>query len=379
MSAHPGFASRLFVSGSLAFILIGILGAAQGATLPAFSAIHGLTPGAAGLFITCHALGSILAVLAAAVGVRGLGPRTAAALVAAGAGVIALGPNWAVTLGGALLAGAGFGLIAALVNRAFLTGFGPRGPGMVGIVNAISGIGSIAAPLVFVALGGVPALLFAVIAVMAAALIPIFAPAAPADEAAAQAPQGSLLRPRMSVLLLNHISTGMEASLIGFGVSALIAMGRAETAAQFLASGFFVAFLLSRLAFYWLSRIVAPDTLFLVATLGTAGAAALAAAGAPAIGHVIAGAFVGLAFPSFYIWGTRVLGPDPRMSAAILLSGLSGVLVGPLAFGAAVGVLGLDRLHLVAAVVALALAAAALAGRVLVPASGGADAAPRRA
>ena len=357
MPAYPGFASRLFVSGMASFVLIGILGAAYGVALPAFTRQHDLGPGAASLILTVHSTGGVLAVLAATAGVPGLGARTALALMAAGAALIALAPVWSLTLAGGFVAGAGFGLIATHVNRMFLTGFGPRGPGMVGLVNAVSGVGLIAGPLVFLWVGGVPALLFGGIAVFSAVLIPVFA----AD--AADLPDGprglpNMLQPKMGILVLNLLSVCLEAAIAGLGVSALIVLGRGEGEAATLASVFFAAFLVSRLSLYWLTRLAGPAYLFLIGTIGTAAAAGLAALGWHATGYVLSGLFIGMAFPSFYVWGARVLGPDPRMSAAMLLAGLSGGAVGPLVFGAVLAVTGLEWLFATVAVLALLLSLA---------------------
>lgn len=356
MPQPAGFASRLFVSGSLAFVLIGILGGAYGVALPAFSRAFGLDPGAAGLILTIHATGGMLAVLAMTAGMRGLTARLAMVLMAAGAALLAAGLNWPAMLLGAFVAGAGFGLIAAHVNRAFLSGFGSRGPGMVGLVNAISGLGLIAGPLVYLWVGGNPGILFVGIAVIALSLIAVL----PRGSGADGGPRGlpNLRQARMGILLLNHVSVCCEAALAGLGVSALIALGWAEADAARLASGFFAAYLVSRLALYWLTRVIGPGLLFLIGALGTACAATIAALGWEATGYVLSGATVGLGFPSFYVWGARVLGPDPRMSAAMLLSGLAGGAVGPLAFGALLAVIGLEHLFAAVAVVGAVLAVA---------------------
>jgi len=355
MSEPAGFTSRLFVTGSLAFVLIGVLGAAYGVSLPAFGRAFGLQPGAAGLILTTHALGGVLAVLAMTAGVRGLSAPVSMGLMAAGAALMAAGLSWPATLAGSLIAGSGFGLIATHVNRSFLNGFGPRGPGMVGLVNAISGIGLIAAPLVFVWVGGNPLVLFAAIALFALALLALL-PRGDGDPAPRGLP--NLRQARMGILLLNLVSTGLEAALAGLGVTTMIALGWAESDAARLASGFFAAFLLTRLALYWLTRIIPPGLLFLISVIGTALTAGIAALGWPALGFVLSGATVGLAFPSFYVWGARVLGPDPRMAAAMLLSGLAGGAVGPLAFGALLAVVGLQHLFVAVAGLAALLAVA---------------------
>jgi MFS transporter, FHS family, glucose/mannose:H+ symporter len=352
MSDTPGFMSRLFVSGALSFVLIGVLGAIYGVALPAFTRAYGLDTGSASLILSTHAGGGVLAVLAVTLGVRGLGSRVSMLFMAAGTGLIALMINWPLTLLGSLIAGAGFGLIATHVNRDFLAGFGRKGPGMVGLVNGISGVGLIAGPLMYVWAGGSITIVFAGIAVFALSLIVLYK-----GEQAAASKGGlpSILHWRMGILGLNFIAVCLEMALSGLGASALISLGWSENMAAGLASGFFTAFLIGRLALYWLTRMIPADRMFLIGVAGTAASAGLAAAGFEAVGYVLAGGFVGLAFPSFFVWGTQLLGEDPRMSAAMLLSGLSGAAVGPFVFAALLSRIGLPQLFVAVAVAAAVL------------------------
>jgi MFS transporter, FHS family, glucose/mannose:H+ symporter len=358
MPKPAGFLSRLFVSGTAAFVLIGVLGAIYGVALPAFTRLYGLDTGSASLILTTHALGGVLSVIVAVAGVRGLGARTSMVLMAMGTGLVALTPGWPLTLLGSLIAGAGFGLIVTHVNRSFLMGFGQRGPGMVGLVNGISGIGLIVGPLLYVWSGGSVTLVFAGIAVSSLSILALFT----VDKSGEQKSEGApyVLHWRMAILLLNFVSVSLEMALSGLGASALISLGWSENAAAMLASGFFAAFLISRLAMYWLTQFITAERLFLIGTIGTIAACLMAAAGMEAVGYVIAGGFVGLAFPSFFVWGAQILGPEPRMSAAILLSGLSGAAFGPFIFGALLSRIGLPQLFLSVAVIAGILAVAIL-------------------
>lgn len=358
MPEPTGFLSRLFLSGAAAFVLIGVLGAIYGVALPAFTRLYELDTGSASLILTTHALGGVLSVIVAVAGVRGLGARTSMVLIAAGTGLVALTPGWPLTLLGSLIAGAGFGLIVTHVNRSFLMGFGERGPGMVGLVNGISGIGLIVGPLLYVWSGGSVTLVFAGIAIFALSLIALFT--VDRSDGPATAQGRYILHWRMTILVLNFVSVSLEMALSGLGASALIALGWSEAAAATLASGFFAAFLISRLALYWLTRFVTAERLFLIGTIGTLASCLLAAAGWEAVGYVIAGGFVGLAFPSFFVWGAEILGPHPRNSAAMLLSGLSGAAFGPFIFGALLGRIGLPHLFLSVAVIAALLAVAIL-------------------
>lgn len=355
MPETPGFASRLFLSGSVAFLLIGTFGAANGVALPAFAARFALADWEAGLFLTAWGLGSVLAVLAGTMGLRGVTARLASLMLLVGAAVIAAGLGWHLTLAGAFVAGAGFGIVASHVNRVFLAGFGPRGPAMVGLVNAIAGIGSVAGPALLVVVAGSTAWLYALIAAFAALGL-VLQPAG--EDAFAGAARGlpPLGRREMGLLSLITGSTVLESALAGFAALALIAGGASARAATLLVAGYFTAFVLGRLSLYWLTRHIAARHLLLVSALGTAACAGLAAAGAVGAGYVLAGVFVGIAFPSAYVWQARLLGPDPRMASSMVLAGLTGGTVGPVLFGAALGVIGMRNLFALVALAALLLA-----------------------
>lgn len=347
LSDQPGFLSRLFITGSLAFVLIGVLGALYGVTLPAFTRLYRLEEGAASLILTTNALGAMAAVTAATLGLPGLGARTAFALMAIGTAIIALTPGWPLTLAGSVVIGAGFGLIATEVNRSFLSGFGPRGPGMVGLVNGISGGGLIAGPLLYVWTGGNLAVLYGGVALFSAALVLAYVRTAPATRTKGR---GSFRTWRIGILGLNFLAACLEAALGGLAVTALIASGWTETGAASLAAAFFTAFLLGRVALYWITRHVAPDVLYLVGAIGTAASTAIAATGFHAIGFTLAGGFVGLFFPAFFVWGARLLGDDPRMSSAMLLSGLTGLAIGPFVISLILHRIGFDQLFTLIAI-----------------------------
>jgi MFS family permease len=150
------FASRLFLSGTLAFFVAGMLPALHGVALPVWTQAYRLDEGEGGTLLAGNGLGALLAVLSGVWGLPGLGLRTGLSVLAAGATLLALSPSWPLTLLGGLVGGFGFGLLTTSVNRAFLGGFGARGPGMVGLVNAVYGIGAILSPLLFLLPPGRP-------------------------------------------------------------------------------------------------------------------------------------------------------------------------------------------------------------------------------
>jgi fucose permease len=81
----------------------------------------------------------------------------------------------------------------------------------------------------------------------------------------------------------------------------------------------------------------------------------LAVAGFPAWGFVLSGSFSAICFPAFFVWATRLLGPDPRMGAAILASGLLAGTLGPLGLRPILAAVGEEGLFWILACVATVL------------------------
>ena len=178
----------------------------------------------------------------------------------------------------------------------------------------------------------------------------------PRDAAPASRGLPDLRQPRLRVTLFILGSGLIEGISVGFGASALADVGLSSATAARLTSWFFVAYLLSRLSLYWLTGRVGADRLFLVGLGGAGAAMALAALGAPSLGYVSAGAFVGLIFPSYYIWASGILGRDSRMTAAILTMALLGGTLAPIAIRPTLAETGEDGVFWMVAKVGLSLA-----------------------
>jgi len=344
MTATPvpsqGLTSPLFASGALAFFLLGILPALFGVALPVWSDAFGLAEGQGGTLVALYNAGAAIAVLAGVAGVPGLSMRPASAVVALGAAGLALGAAWSLLLASALLAGLGFGVLAVAINRRFLQEFGARGPGMVAFVNGIYGLGAILAPLLFLAVGGRAGPVLWATAALAALAMALSRPE-PFRNATPGLPP---LSPRLLILLFTFGSVVIEAALIGLGASALVDLGLSEPSAARLVSAFFAAFVAARLGLALVTHRLPPDLVFLGGLLGTTACLLGAALVSPAWGFVPAGAFIGICFPAFFVWSSRLLGPDPRLGAAILAAGLVGGTLGPLALRPILGAFGEESL-----------------------------------
>ncbi|QYK41359.1 MAG: hypothetical protein KF887_18645 [Paracoccaceae bacterium] len=321
----------LLMAGLVSFVLMGAGQSLFGPALPAFAREFGIGTGQAGLLISAHWIGSAVGVALMFWRGEAISPRMALAAMTAGAAGIAAGLGWSFTVAAAVVFGVGYGFSTVIYNRRFLIVFGPRGPSMLALLNAIFGIGAIGAPLAFVAMGSSPALAYGVLAGLAALTCMATGRTAPV---AATAAAGSGFRLRLPVLAFGALGIGVEACLIGLGPTGLIALGVSETGAAGMLSAFFVAFLVARLLLVPLAGVVAPFPL-LAGSLAAAGLGAAAiAAGGPVWLFVAIGGAAALFFPAFYMTGVAQMGQDPRVSPVLIAAGLAGGISLPLIFGA---------------------------------------------
>ena len=318
----------LLVAGVATFVMMGAGQSLYGPALPAFSRIFAVSLAEAGMLVSAHWVGCFVGVGFMYLKGARVTPRHAIAVMALGAAIVATLASWWVTLGGAVIFGAGYGMSTAVFNPRVLRTFGTFGPSMLSMLNATFGVGAIAAPLIFVALGSDPQWSFGLTAAFAATVW-VFAGAA---GRAAAAPQGETrpFRPHWGIMAFGAVAIGLEACLIGLGPTALIRAGETEARAAELLSAFFVVFLLARVALVFFAHRIAP---FLLYTLSIATTAALALGAifvSPALFFVAIGAPAGMFFPGFYVTASGKMGEDLRVPPAIIASGLVGGITGPL-------------------------------------------------
>ena len=348
------------------------MGAGQslyGPALPAFARLYGIGVGAAGLLVSAHWVGTGFGVAAMARLARRITPRLALGVMAAGASLVAASPRLWLTLLGALVFGAGYGASTVIYNRRFMQAFGVQGAPMLSLLNAMFGIGAIAAPLVFVATGSRTGAAFGAVAAVAAlgALALGFASRGSPRRGAATPPPAvaANFRPHWGILAFGATAVGAEATLIGLGPTALIAAGVGEARAAEYLSLFFVMFLGVRLVLVALSALVPAFTLFTAALVIAAACAGLATLTAPAWAFVAMGVSAGMFFPLFYVTASRLMGDDDRVGPYAIGAGLSGGVLAPLAMGALMARTGGAAFFpaLAVAMAATALCALAVRGR----------------
>jgi MFS transporter, FHS family, glucose/mannose:H+ symporter len=326
--------TALLVAGCLGFGLLGVAQSVYGPSLPVFMRAFALSQPAAALVLSAHWFGAILGVLAMFRIAHRMPAWGPVAVMAAGQTLIAAAALWPLVLTGAVLFGVGGGLATVVFNRRVLSAFGPRGPAMVGLINALYGIGAIAGPLIFVALGSAPAHLFALTAacgaVLAAFVLVTVEPEVPLADTQGNAPR---IRLAPGILALGAVGIGIESCLIGLGPAALIATGVTETRAATLLSAFFVVFLAARLSLLWLAARV-PAFLTLTAAFAAIAVCGTAAAGISApVFFVLSGLAAGLFFPSYFVTATTRMGTAPAVAPTIITAGMLGGIGAPLMTG----------------------------------------------
>lgn len=323
--------AALLCVGFATYVMMGAGQSLYGPALPAFSRIFAVAEGEVGYLVSAHWVGCFLGVGLMYLRGAWITPRHCLAAMALGAGLIATLAAWWLTLLGATIFGLGYGFATAVFNPRVLRAFEAKGPAMLSFLNATFALGAIAAPLVFVAFGSDPRWSFGLTAGLAA-LIWLGAGAACRAEAAA-AGAVRAFRPHWRIMGFGAVAIGVEACLVGLGPTGLIRAGVGEATAAELLSGFFVVFLLARVALVFVAHRIAPFVLFTLSVGLAAGLALGAALWSPAVFFVAMGAPAGLLFPSFYVTASGLMGEDIRVPPTIVAAGLVGGIGAPLVLG----------------------------------------------
>lgn len=369
-------ASAVLLSLSASFALIGASVSMYGPLTPVLVE-SGLLPAAwGGAVVGAHSAGALAAVAACALAT---GPASlrwrpcVAALVLGGGGlVVATAANTVTVLAGAMLVGAGFGALASDLNGAALRRF-TSGPVVVNGLNAAFGCGAIGAPLLLATTGARPTTAFAAVAALALLVAPLLAVTSERSGPGGAQPAAGVevcqparrTRPPSRRLVVVSAAAAVEASLVAWGASAVIADGGSTQAASAAMSGHFAVFVLARLACVPLAGRLSARVLLAGSVTLTAGSLVLLALGPSAALGLVAAGVVGAAFPNALLWSlerrdrqvSRTLGPPMVVMAAMV-----GGLVGPVGSGLVSEALGTRPLTVIA-VVAAAAASAVLAQR----------------
>lgn len=340
MGGTGGNRNAVMASGLASFVLLGVTQAVFGPALPVYQQHFGLTTAAAGWLISAFWVGCFLGVVGMYLGAGRIGPRPGLGAIALGALMMALAGWWPAVLAGGVIFGAGYGSLAAVFNPRILAAFGPRGPAMLSLLNAIFSLGAIATPLIFLALGGSPRATLLLAAGLAAA---IWLGSGRVGSGAAGPAAGAALpgfRFHWPILGFGMLAIGMEATLVTLGPTALIRAGSDATRAAQLLSMFYLAYLVARTGMIFVAARTGPFTVYVAAMAF----AALCAAGAVFISPLWffppMGISASLFFQGFFVPAVRKMGDDARVPSVVIAAGLVGAIVMPLICAQAMAGLG---------------------------------------
>lgn len=321
-------------TGLLSFVLVGASQAMYGPALPGLTQTFNLQPGAAGLMVSVHNAGAVLGVLSAVPLARLAVARwrvgASFALLGLGALLVGAAFSWPLTLVGGLIIGLAFGALVGSINGLFAVGYGRRSPAMVNLLNAIFGVGAILSPLLFLldfdrwtgpffVLAGVTAVLTPLGLLMDDRL-PV------ADDAAlpARKKRGVVL----AFMVLLGLGVAVEASVVGYATTYLIAVGIPLEQATTANSLFFLLFTFGRLAAIPLSLRLRPHQIVFGSLLMTTSLLLAAnVTGLAPVVVVLLGTSIAVYFPNCFNWANAVSGTGGStvyIMAGTLLGGALG-------------------------------------------------------
>lgn len=329
----------LLATGIAGFVLLGMAQAIFGPVLPVYAKTFGLEVASVGWLLSLFWSGCLASVIAVYFLPTLLGPKSGLALAAVGTALMALMGSWGLVLLGGALFGAGYGVIAAVYNPRVLAAFGPRGPAMMSLMNAIFTLGAIAAPQIFLVFDRDPVLTFWLFTALAGAVLAVTVMMGD-TRIPAQAETGSV-KIDWAVLIFAALGIGMETSLVGLGPTALVIAGTGEEQATQLLSMFFLTYLAARVLLVFLANRLHAFLLYIGAMALTAVLAlAILLGGDPTLFFPLMGFGCGLFFYGAYITGLSRMGASTQVSAIMLGAGLCGAIVQPTVITQALGGLG---------------------------------------
>jgi FHS family glucose/mannose:H+ symporter-like MFS transporter len=363
----------LAVDGLLTFAFLGAIQALYGPLVPGLKQDFAITTSQAGLVFTAHGCGALLGILSPTfLRVRWLtshGLGIASALLMLGAAGLLVAPSWTAMLGAAFMLALGFGIHVVRLNSLFVVGFGARGMTMSQLINAAFSVGSILGPIALSLSGGPSRGIYAGVALLALALLPLslatdarvhhIGAAPAASEGPARRASGSRLVLAAFVLMLCLVS-GAENSIAGWTTTLALARGYTYAEAANLTALFFAAILGGRLIAAWLGRRARAEWL---AVAGIGATVLLLAIGSLTPIGPIAFALTGFAlapiFSATLIWVGSALPTSAHTNAVVIAGALLGAAVFPALIGRVIDSLGASAAP--PAILAVALAALAAA------------------
>jgi fucose permease len=353
MSERNAPARAVTAAGFAVFLLLGIVVASYGPSIPHITERFHVTVSVAGLIVSANFLGEVIGLLALGLTHARwrLGERLTAGTLIFGVGLLAAAaaPTWPLVLVAVFLLGIGAGGLVVLVNLFYATRYGRRSPAMLGLVNTSYGVGTFLGPALVALTRGFSSV-FAVVGVGVLVCVVFLRRAVEENatpEAAPPVRNARTLSLVATFALLLLIYEGLEAGVGTWEATDLISLGWSAQFAAAATSVYWGAFTIGRvltapLAVRWSpQRLLVPA--FVISALLLLG---IRANLAPPLLFALVGLCAAPVFPVAVSWMTRVVPNAATLTTYAILGAVIGSALLPAALGGLIGLAGAVALPL---------------------------------
>ena len=360
MSQRDTPARAVTAAGFAVFLLLGVVIASYGPSIPHIIVRFDVGVSVAGLIVTANFLGEVIGLMALGLTHArwSLGQRLGVGTSVFGVGLLAAAaaPTWPLLLLAVFVLGIGAGGLVVLINLYYATRFGRRSPAMLGLVNTAYGVGTFIGPALVAVTRGY-SVVFAVVGAGVLVCL-VFLRRAEDDAVAREAP------PRLNTRTLGLVITfallllvyeGLEAGVGTWEATDLLSLGGSAQFAAAATSVYWGAFTMGRvltapLAVRWSpQRILVPALI-----IGTLLLLGIRAGVYPPVMFALVGLCAAPIFPVAVSWMTRVIPNATTLVTYAILGAVIGSAIVPAALGGLIGLAGAVQLPLGVAACALA-------------------------
>jgi MFS transporter, FHS family, glucose/mannose:H+ symporter len=361
MSERDTPARAVTAAGFAVFLLLGVVIASYGPSIPHLIVRFNVRVSVAGLIVTANFLGEVIGLMALGLTHArwSLGQRLSVGTSLFGVGLLAAAaaPTWPLLLLGVFVLGVGAGGLVVLINLYYATRFGRRSPAMLGLVNTAYGVGTFIGPALVAVTRGY-SIVFAIVGagvLVCLVFLRRAVDAAATPELAAPRLNARTLGLVITFALLLLVYEGLEAGIGTWEATDLLSLGASAQFAAGATSVYWGAFTVGRvltapLAVRWSpQRILVPA--LIISTLLLLG---IHAHVSPPLMFALVGLCAAPIFPVVVSWMTRVIPNATTLVTYAILGAVIGSAVVPAALGGLIGLAGAAQLPLGAAACALA-------------------------
>jgi MFS transporter, FHS family, glucose/mannose:H+ symporter len=360
MSERDTPARTVTAAGFAVFLLLGVVIASYGPSIPHIIVRFDVSVSVAGLIVTANFLGEVIGLMALGLTHArwSLGQRLGVGTSVFGVGLLAAAaaPTWPLLLLAVFVLGIGAGGLVVLINLYYATRFGRRSPAMLGLVNTAYGVGTFIGPALVAVTRGY-SVVFAVVGAGVLVCL-VFLRRAEDDAVAREAP------PRLNTRTLGLVITfallllvyeGLEAGVGTWEATDLLSLGASAQFAAAATSVYWGAFTLGRVLTAPLSVRWSPQRILVPALIiGTLLLLGIRAGVYPPVMFALVGLCAAPIFPVAVSWMTRVIPNATTLVTYAILGAVIGSAIVPAALGGLIGLAGAVQLPLGVAACALA-------------------------